>query len=174
MWQMIFSVPEEFFCGRRQRGVGADFRRKRMAAGYSQRGQQLRQPRGFVRYAFFRNDALVVTKLAAQKTAGFRPAQPLSGADEKTQDGAAVVAGKIHRPVETFATQRADDRPGLARGWRCPRRRGIGQTRSSHGKMLKQRRDFFRHEQMKLGLRIIPRKARSAGVISTASPKYLN
>ena len=74
----------------------------------------MRQPRGFLLNFIFRRDALVVTKLAAKKSAALCPAEPPLGTDEKTQDCATVVAGEVHGAVEFFPALRADQRPGFA------------------------------------------------------------
>ena len=74
----------------------------------------MRQPLRLMLHFGFQRDMLVVAKPSAQKSAALRPAEPLARPDEKTQDGAAIVAGEIHQAVKFFAAQRTDERPGLA------------------------------------------------------------
>ena len=64
--------------------------------------------------------------------------------------------------------------PWLNRVWPLPRRRGIGQTRLSHGRCWKIGAISSGTSRCSLALGKCSRMARSAGVSNTASPKYLN
>ena len=148
-----FPLRQEFLSSGGQGRVGVNFRFER-TGGDVPRGKQMHHPRRLVLQFVFPHHALVVAKSAAKKSAALRPAEPPARADQKTQDGAAIIAGEIHRAVEAFAAQRADHRPGLAQARAsAPARHRPDAVEPRQ--MLEQRRDFLRHQQMQFTVRTV-------------------
>ncbi len=103
-------------------------------------------------------------KIFAPKTAGFRPAEPPRGPDKKTQDRPTVIARKIHRAVKVFAAQGADQRHGFREDHASRTVAASARPRlDPRKKVLKQRRDFLRHQQVNFALRKIPAQGAERG-----------
>jgi hypothetical protein len=96
----------------------------------------MHHPRRFVLLFGFRHDALVVAKPAAQKSAALRPAEPPRAPMRKLKIAPrSLLAKSTERSKCSRRSARMTGQvwPRLA----LPRRRGIGQTRLSHGRCWK-------------------------------------
>src|SRR2546429_9964612 len=93
-----------------------------------------------------------VTEATPDEAAGMNRSEPLSRAAQQAQNGPAIVAAKVHRVVEAFAAQCAEDWPRLfepgvaAPAWQRP-------DTSEPRQMLEKGRDLLRHERVRQAAR---------------------
>ena len=134
-----------------KRRVGMDFSLKRRRWWNLPAGQKLCQPSGFMLRFHCRRHPLVVAKFPAEESATFVPAQSPPRPDEPAQNGATIVAGKIHQTIETLAAQRAKDGPALTElRLTTPTRHRPDSMKIR--KPLEQRGNFRRHQQMQFAV----------------------
>ncbi len=147
-WQTTARSSGRIFFGNvGQQRIGADFGFQRRRRRDLPAGQKLRQSRGFVLWFRLRHRPVGIAKFATQKPAPAAPTQPSAGANKPADNRATVVARKIHRTIKPLTAQGAKHRPALAE-LRAPAPARHGPDPIEMWRMLEQRRDFLRHEQV--------------------------